>query len=252
MKPKKSSILFKKIEGINRFVFEKKYKAIRDLIRQKTKNDYGVYALYNKTKKLYYVGQTKKDIIKRVQCHLKGKHKGKWDYFSVYFTEKEEHAREVESIILSVLPEVKGNTQNQSKIGEDKELKKEIKGLKKEIDKGTPILAEIGPKKPKKAIKKQKIQRQSKARDKNFSLVGLFEIDKPLKATYKKQEYRAMLLTSGKVLYKGKEYNSLGGATKAIGSGASGFVFWQIQDHKNRWITLSTLREKSNAFKKVA
>ena len=29
-------------------------------------------------------------------------------------------------------------------------------------------------------------------------------------------------MTSGKVLYKGKEYNSLGGATKAIGSGASG------------------------------
>ena len=70
MKPKQSSILVKRIEGINRFVFEKKYKAIRELIRQKTKNDYGVYALYNKNKKLYYVGQTKKDIIKRVKCHL--------------------------------------------------------------------------------------------------------------------------------------------------------------------------------------
>ena len=59
-------------------------------------------------------------------------------------------------------------------------------------------------------------------------------------------------MTSGKVLYNGKEYNSLGGATKAIGSGASGFVFWQIQDHKNRWVTLRALREKSRAFKKVA
>ena len=252
----KTKLLVKKIEGINRFVFDKKYKEIRELIRYKTKKTpHGVYALYNKNRTLYYVGQTKKDIIKRVKCHLKGKHGRKWEYFSAYFTKKEEHAREVESIILSVLPEVKGNTHNRSKIGEDKKLTKAIERLKKEIDKGTPVFAAIGPKKrqqAKKSNRKKATQRKSKAGNKSLSLVNLFETDKPLKATYKKQEYRAMLLTSGKVLYNGKEYSLSGAGKVARGLETNGWTFWEIQDHKDNWITLSALREKSRAVKKVA
>ena len=82
--------------------------------------------------------------------------------------------------------------------------------------------------------------------------MNLFGTDKPLKATHKKQEYKAMLLTSGKVLYKGKEYSLSGAGKVATGLETNGWTFWQIQDHKNRWVTLSTLREKSRTFKKVA
>ena len=186
---------------------------------------------------------------------ITGKHKGKWEYFSAYFTKKEEHAREVESIILSVLPEVKGNTQNRSKVGEDKELKKEITGLKKEIDRGNPILAAIGPKRRplKKSNIKQSAKRKAKAGNKKFSLKGFFSEDRLLRGEYKQKNYSALLLTSGKILYKGKEY-SLSGAGKVV-TGLetnNGWTFWQIQDHKNNWITLSALREKKSTFKKVA
>ena len=251
----KTKLLVKKIEGIDKFVFQTQYKQIRDLIRQKAKNMHGVYALYDKKGRLYYVGQTKKDVIKRVKQHLNNKHRGKWQYFSIFLTKKEWQAREVESIILSVLPELKGNTQNRSKIGEDKKLTKAIERLKKEIDK-RPILAAIGPKKrqqAKKSNRKKATQRKSKAGNKSLSLVNLFETDKPLKSTpYKGQEYRAMLLTSGKVLYNGKEYSPSKAGKVARGLETNGWTFWQIQDHKDNWITLRALREKSRAVKKVA
>ncbi len=251
----KTKILVKKIEGINRFVFEKKYKKIRELIRQKTKNTHGVYALYSNSDKLYYVGQTKKDIINRVKCHLTGTHSGKWQYFSIYFTRNKDQAREVESIILSVLPKVKGNKQNRSKMGEDKKLKQEIPRLKKAIDKGNPILASIGPKRrqAKKSNRKKTAQGNSKAGNKRFSLAGLFSENKLLRGEHKKNIHSACLLTSGKVLYKGKGYSSPSGASK-VAKGLktdNGWTFWQIQDHQKRWITLNDLKKKGT-LKKVA
>ena len=249
----KTKLLVKKIEGIDKFVFQTQYKQIRELIRQKAKNMHGVYALYDKKRRLYYVGQTKKDVIKRVKQHLNNKHRGKWQYFSIFLTKKEQQAREVESIILSVLPELKGNKQNRSKIGEDKKLTKAIERLKKEIDK-RPILAAIGPKRRplKKLSKKQNAKKQSKAGNKKFSLKDLFSEDKLLHGEHKQNNYSALLLTSGKVLYNGKEYSLSGAGKEITGLETNGWTFWQIQDHKNRWITLSALREKKSAFKKVA
>ena len=250
----KTKLLVKKIPEMNKKIFDADYKEIRNLIKQ-TKNKHGVYALYDKKEELYYVGQTKRDIINRVKQHLTDKHRGKWERFSIYFTKNPQQACEMEAVILSMVPKPKGNTQKKSRIGEDKGLMKLMEQLDKEINNRKSLF----PKKDRtrqqaKQSNRKTTQKKSKAGNKRALdlVVNLFETDKPLKAKYKGQEYRAMLLKSGKVLYKGKEYNSLSGATKAIGSGASGFVFWQIQDHKNRWVTLSTLREKSRAFKKVA
>ena len=44
----------------------------------------GVYALY-KGEKLYYVGLAR-NLMSRVNQHLKDRHKSKWDTFSVYLT----------------------------------------------------------------------------------------------------------------------------------------------------------------------
>ena len=246
----RTTLLTEKLEGIGRDIFRKSY---RKILKKHIGNKPGIYALYKK-EKLYYVGKAQ-ELVSRIPHHLKNKHAKCWDRFSVYIAKNKKYVPDLEAVVIAIAGP-KGNKQNP--------LKKatKLKNLiQKDMDKQTQEIigsTKRGKQAQAKRKSKTKITKASKSQSlrsqnrKSFSLVNLFGIDKPLKATHKKQEYRAMLLTSGKVLYKGKEYNSLGGATKAIGSGASGFVFWQIQDHKNRWVTLSTLREKSRAFKKVA
>ena len=250
----KTKLLVKKIPKMNKKIFDADYKEIRNLIKQ-TKNKHGVYALYDKKEELYYVGQTKRDIINRVKQHLTDDHRGKWERFSIYFTKKPQQACEMEAVILSMVPKPKGNKQKKSRIGEDKGLMKLMEQLDKEISNRKSLFPkEDRTRQQAKQSNRKTTQRKLKAGNKRALdlVVDLFGIDKPLKATHKKQEYRAMLLTSGKVLYKGKEY-SLSGAGKVVtGLETNGWIFWQIQDHKNRWITLSDLREKSRAFKKVA
>lgn len=61
---------------------------------------HGVYALY-KGDRLYYVGLAT-NLRGRIKGHLKDKHKGKWDKFSLYLVRAADHIRELESLILRV------------------------------------------------------------------------------------------------------------------------------------------------------
>ena len=241
------NILVKKIEGINKIVVNnKKYLEVRKYIEKKIKTEHGVYALYNKEGKLYYVGRAV-DIISRVKQHTKNRHSRQWFYFSIYFTKKKQDAHDVEAIILSVLPQVKGNKQNRSKLGEDKELKKQIKKIKKEVDqerikkiRRSSTFLKIGPDKK----KKQKRKRRKKNR---LNLKDRFERVRPLEGKYKDKIYKARLLKSGKIKYKGKPYDNPSAAAWAAikrrspSSRPNGWSFWSVKNYKNKWIKLSKL-----------
>jgi hypothetical protein len=58
----------------------------RDIVRTMIRGKSGVYALY-KQDKLYYVGLAS-NLMTRVNGHLKDRHHGAWDRFSVYLTNK--------------------------------------------------------------------------------------------------------------------------------------------------------------------
>ena len=60
----------------------------------------GIYALYHKSK-LYYVGLAT-DLKNRLLHHLLDKHQGKWTHFSLYIIRKEEHTREIESLLIHI------------------------------------------------------------------------------------------------------------------------------------------------------
>ena len=250
---------------------DKRYKEIR---KAEFGNQCGVYALYNQKGGLYYVGRAS-NMKSRLYNHLQNQHSKRWHYFSVYFTNSEQQARELESIFISI-DKPKGNTQNPSLKTLDTGMRRRIMKNMKIVDQEKRKFGTMGVKRKSKKASQKKLNRvkslkannkkasvvlhtmskgSSKVRNKGdlSLLVNLFETDKPLKANYKGQEYRAMLLTSGKVLYNGKEYDSPSKAGKvARGLETNGWTFWQIQDHKNNWITLSALREKKRALKRVA
>ena len=79
---KKNGIVTRYFERVSWKLLEKHRPIIKDMIRGHA----GIYALY-KRDKLYYVGLAT-NMMNRVNHHLKDRHKGKWDGFSVYLTER--------------------------------------------------------------------------------------------------------------------------------------------------------------------
>jgi len=90
------SIIQGYLEKVGSGVFERYQDAITNLITGKQ----GVYALYRRHK-LHYVGLAS-DLRGRIRHHLRDRHRGKWDRFSLYVIRKEDHTREVEALLVRI------------------------------------------------------------------------------------------------------------------------------------------------------
>jgi hypothetical protein len=100
----KGALLLQHLEGVSWRVLEEYPDLIRDMIRGES----GVYALYRRDR-LYYVGLAS-NLMGRLKNHLRDRHHGSWDRFSVYLTARTEHIKELESLLLRIVsPE--GNKQ---------------------------------------------------------------------------------------------------------------------------------------------
>jgi hypothetical protein len=73
------------LETISGTALDKYQKVIRDYVKRR----HGIYALYRRDR-LYYVGLAT-NLRNRLNHHLKDKHKGRWDRFSVYLTIGDTH-----------------------------------------------------------------------------------------------------------------------------------------------------------------
>src|SRR5688572_19668833 len=125
---KRSQLVCQQLENISSLVLEE----YQDIIRQYSRGRNGVYALY-KGEKLYYVGLAT-NLRSRLRHHLRDRHKGLWDRFSVYLTIGDQHIKEMESLLLRIL-KPDGNKQ----IGKfvrceslNKRLARDIKTLQRE------------------------------------------------------------------------------------------------------------------------
>src|SRR2546425_7734360 len=85
---KQRQLVIQHLERISGRLLEDAPRCIRQLIRRRC----GVYALYRRGK-LYYVGLAG-NLMGRIEHHLKDRHKGTWDTFSVYLTIRDEHIKE--------------------------------------------------------------------------------------------------------------------------------------------------------------
>jgi len=102
-KPKSGKhLVFGYLERISSKVFSDFPQELTSLVIKK----HGVYALY-KGDRLYYVGLAT-NLRNRIKNHLKDKHAGKWDKFSLYLVRKVDHIKELESLILRIA-DPKGN-----------------------------------------------------------------------------------------------------------------------------------------------
>jgi len=102
---RKRALLLQYLEGVSWKILEDYPQAVRELIRSRA----GVYALYRRSGKLYYVGLAS-NLMGRINSHLRDRHHGVWDRFSVYLTQHHEHMKELESLLLRIV-KPSGNSQ---------------------------------------------------------------------------------------------------------------------------------------------
>ena len=104
--PKTPQLVCQHLENISGDVLEE----YQDIIREYVHRRQGVYALYH-ADQLYYVGLAS-NLSSRLKAHLRNRHAGRWNRFSVYLTIGDSHLKELETLILRVLkPTPEGNSQ---------------------------------------------------------------------------------------------------------------------------------------------
>lgn len=92
------------LENISRSALEAPL--VQGVLRERIGRRNGIYALY-RGKRLYYVGLAT-NLRSRLRSHLRDRHAGTWDRFSLYLTDGDRHLREIESLVLRI-SDPKGN-----------------------------------------------------------------------------------------------------------------------------------------------
>lgn len=230
MTKRKDHLLLGFLERISGRVLDEYPEIIADLIRRKA----GVYALY-KQNHLYYVGLAS-NLMGRIKHHLRDRHAGRWDRFSVYITQRDEHVRQLESLLLRIAKptgnRVKGGFGGSTNL---------YRGLSRamsatDADRRASLLGGH-------AARQRRRVKTADARG-TLVLVGLVERRLPLRGYYKGKTYRATLRRDGHISYNGRLYESPSAAAKKIiKRAANGWVFWHYKEGARNWPPLAELRK---------
>jgi len=232
IKRKSRPIVAGHLEKISSRIFDRYRKQITDMIR----GNYGVYALYRR-EKLHYIGLAT-DFRRRINQHLRDRHKGKWNYFSLYLIRKIDNLREIEALLVR-MAKPGGNKQKGTLKG-SKNLRPRLKRVLREDTKR--VIDEIlGIEKTVKKKRKRKRKRKGVERP----LDGTFPGGKVIYATYKGKEYKAWVRTNGGIRFKGETYDAPSGAAKGIikRGAVNGWNFWKYKDKKGELVPLASLRK---------
>ncbi len=231
-KHKARAIIAGHLEKIGAKVFDDFSSVITDLI----KGHQGIYALFKKDR-LYYVGLAR-NLKSRINSHNNDRHQNKWTHFSLYIIRKEDHIKEIESLVLRIAYP-KGN-KVRGKLKQSKDLRPLLKRRLK--DEWVKQLDGIIGNRNRLAgkIKKRKIKKTDKR-----PLQGYFPEGKVLYANYKGKEYKAWVSKNGRIQFNNNFYDSLSTAGNAIidRGAVDGWYFWKYKDKNGNLKPIAELRE---------
>jgi hypothetical protein len=226
-----NQLLHQHLEGISWRVLEQYPDIIRRLIRTKS----GVYALY-RGRKLYYVGLAD-NLMGRIKGHLKDRHRGLWDRFSVYLTLDHGHMKELESLILRVV-RPKGNKVTGGFTGSASQRSALNRMMREaDADRRAAILGgHIAERR-----RRVKVARAKGPR----ALAGISDKSIRLKGKHGGRWLWGTLLRDGSIRYKRTKYPSPSAAAGAAVKGpCNGWTFWHLRDDAGRWVPLKSLRKR--------
>lgn len=217
------------LEGVSWRVFKQYPEVIQEMI----KGHSGVYALYRR-ERLYYVGLAS-NLMRRLKQHLRDRHHGSWDRFSVYLTLDNKQMKEMESLLIRIaIPD--GNRQSGKFVKSRNrfhELNKEMQNS--DADRRARLLGGH--------VRKRRQRRKASQAKGTAALAGLHDRRRKLEAEYKGYIYAATLRKDGRISYDGVVYDSPTAAARAVVKRrVNGWNFWKFRGPKHGWIRLSELR----------
>jgi hypothetical protein len=226
---KRANLVSQHVERMSGRLFDQHPDVIREYVRGKR----GIYALYRRAK-LYYVGLAS-DLRSRLKAHLRDRHAGKWDSFSIYLTETAEHLRELEALALRItMP--KGN-KSKTKFGGSRDLRRYFK--QKIAEKQRQEIAKLfGP-----TGVERRAGEGTRKSGKKPSLAGYIDGWMSIRMGYHKKVYKATVLADGTIRFRGKLYNSPTMAAKSVARRAvNGWWWWKYEKTPGKWVRLTELR----------
>lgn len=227
--PPKKQLVLAHLERVSWEVMDRYPKVIQSQIRGR----WGIYALYKKDR-LYYVGLAS-NLSARLKQHLRDRLRGKWDRFSVYLTVRDDHMKELESLILRIA--VPSGNRTGGKFTKSKDLSRELHRLMSDEDANRRALLMGGK-------TAQRRQRQKTRREGIGALDGLLERRRELRGWRNGYQYRAFLRRDGTIMCGGEVFQTpAAAALAAVGKRCSGWRFWHYRDSKREWVPLLTLRQ---------
>ncbi len=212
----------------------------REHVKQLVGGEQGIYALY-KRDRLYYVGLAS-DLRRRVNHHLKDRHAGKWDHFSLYLVNRFDHIRELEALAIR-LANPKGNRA----VGKLKGAQDLASAFRQQIttqqkEELERMFGEIAKRKSPHPKKDARGASSAGSRTATLSqyVSGRFRI----KAIYKSKPYYAHVRSDGTINYDGQIFTSPSLAGKAVVKRAcDGWKFWRYRNKDKEWVRLDELRK---------
>jgi len=228
-KRKRSHLVSQHVEQMSGRIFE----AHPEVVREYVKGRRGIYALYKRAK-LYYVGLAT-DLRSRLKAHLKDRHAGAWDNFSLYLTETSENLRELEALAIRIALPLGNRTK--TKFAGSRDLRRCLKRrITEEHVAATRAIFGVAS-----SLKKAR----SKGREKSseLELAGLLQRRTPLRMTYKGTTHTAVAYVDGRIKLKGKIYESPTSAARSImKKPVNGWWAWKFEAVPGDWQKLKTLR----------
>jgi len=247
MKKRSRRLVIQHLEGIAGAVLDEFPKTIREFIRGRN----GVYALYKKDR-LYYVGLAR-NLRSRLRGHMSDRHAGRWDRFSIYLTEGDEHLKELESLVLRIA-EPRGNRVTGKFIASEDLSRRFQRQLKEDWrSKFREMTGRTKPEpQPKAAVRKRRAKVSS---DKPRSALARYVSKRfHIRLRHKGKLYVAQVQRDGSITFTakdrapaalhGKRFLSPSNAAKAVtGSARNGWAVWHFWSTKDELVPLDMLRK---------
>jgi len=227
---KKGQLVSQHLERISADVFDKYITIIKGYVGRRQ----GIYALY-KGNRLYYVGLAS-NMNARLKQHLRDKHEGKWNKFSVYLTIGDTHLREIESLVLRVMQPPGNSVKGKLRFAQD--LRRNMRrDVQSHVKRETDMLFGF----------ERKVEKEE-AYSKNGRTPILYPYRgkvKKIRATFKGKKLRATVLKDGRIRFANQIFNSPSLAAKeACGrTSENGWVFWKYERAPGDWVRLGKLRK---------
>jgi hypothetical protein len=242
----KARLVVQHLEGIAGAALDEYPAVIREFIRGRN----GVYALY-KRDRLYYVGLAR-NLRSRLRGHTRDRHAGKWDRFSIYLTENDEHLKELESLILRIV-DTRGNKVTGKFIASE-DLKRRFRHrLKESWNRKVEEMTSWSE--PERGKPQREPKRATKRVGKKLDTVlGKYVTRRfHIRMGYKGKVYVAHVRRNGAISFardsadwqrlKGKLHLSPSAAAVAVaGKAMNGWWQWKFKSADGRWVRLSELR----------